>query len=125
MTARYRTIKIAGRSMLEHRYVMEQHLGRRLQTNEHVHHINENTRDNRLENLQVLSAHEHAAHHKQKHPLVKTCEVCEATYTPHPTKRERSKTCSKACSYKLRWESRAASKRAEALVRANVLEEAA
>lgn len=47
----------------EHRYVMECFLGRNLETNEHVHHINENKADNRIENLQVLSPAEHAKLH--------------------------------------------------------------
>lgn len=40
----------------------------------------------------------HTKHHdRQKHPLSKPCEVCGLVFTPHPTKRERAKTCSPAC----------------------------
>lgn len=49
----------------EHRLIVESKLGRFLTDEEIVHHINENTLDNRVENLQVMSASEHSLHHSK------------------------------------------------------------
>jgi hypothetical protein len=46
-----------------YRYRMEQHLGRPLRTSEHVHHINGDPTDDRLENLVVMDESEHHRHH--------------------------------------------------------------
>jgi hypothetical protein len=46
-------------TILQHRYVMEKHLGRRLRPDEHIHHRNGIRDDNRLENLQVVTRSEH------------------------------------------------------------------
>ena len=97
----YKQRKVSGRKMDEHRFIMEQHLGRRLDgRREQVHHINGDKRDNRLENLQVVSPKEHAALHGMwKHSPTKLCTYCGTEFTPHPTKRARAMTCSPECRY--------------------------
>lgn len=53
--------------VLEHRVVMETHMGRILLPNEVVHHINGNTSDNRVENLMLFSCQ--SDHFKFHHKL--------------------------------------------------------
>lgn len=64
----------------EHRMVMELHLGRPLRKDEEIHHINHDSKDNRIENLQVMTRQEHMAQesadgtfHKRWMPCVYGC----------------------------------------------------
>ncbi|MDZ4121430.1 MAG: HNH endonuclease signature motif containing protein, partial [Candidatus Cloacimonadaceae bacterium] len=43
----------------EHRYIVEKHNKIKLDTNQEVHHINGDKKDNRIENLKVLTQSEH------------------------------------------------------------------
>ena len=95
--ARYRQIHAPdGRRMLEHRWVMEQMIGRPLRRDEQVHHRNHDRLDNRPENLELVSSREHGERHTV-HPVTKPCVICGQEFTPHKTKRVRAQTCSPAC----------------------------
>ncbi len=61
----YHMVKVAhpNRWEYEHRVVAEMMLGRRLLSDEVVHHINGDTLDNRPENLKVWFRDEHGLHH--------------------------------------------------------------
>ena len=59
----YKVIRINGKKIREHRYVMEQHLGRKLTRLEQIHHINGDKLDNRIENIMVMSNSEHQKLH--------------------------------------------------------------
>lgn len=68
-----------GRYRPRARVVMEKHLGRELLRTEHVHHINEDPTDDRVENLMILSPAEHRALHerlRRERGIVKRGKFC-------------------------------------------------
>lgn len=62
-----------------HRHLISLKLGRWITSKEHVHHKDGDRKNNKLENLELLSPTEHAyKHHPQR--ITRPCEVC-GTYT--------------------------------------------
>jgi len=55
-----------GGEKYEHRVVVEGHIGRKLSSDEIVHHLNEVKDDNRIENLKITNRIEHASIHCPK-----------------------------------------------------------
>jgi hypothetical protein len=88
----YRLIKIGKDWLYEHRYVMEQYLGRPLLTYEHVHHKNhKDTLNNNLDNLELLSHSAHSTHHGTTKPkgwevFYDGCLLCGTTEKKYCTK---------------------------------------
>jgi len=60
---KYRTVLVNGKYLLEHRLIMESYLGRKLNTNEVVHHKNGNMMDNNISNLELLNNKDHMKKH--------------------------------------------------------------
>jgi hypothetical protein len=60
----YKFLLKDGRQVGEHTYIMEQHIGRRINSNEVVHHTNGNRLDNRIENLELITRGEHMKIHE-------------------------------------------------------------
>lgn len=92
-----------GRTCAEkHRVIMAEMLGRQLLPDEHVHHKNEWKRDNRRENLALMSE---AAHHALHHPLGEKRPKVSETLRKHwadPAARARqSEVCKEAVKHRI------------------------
>ena len=66
------------------RYLMENKIKRLLKKNEMVHHINNNSLDDDIDNLRIVDAKEHAIiHHKMKKDFTETLKELKAFKEKH------------------------------------------
>lgn len=63
---KYKGLKINGKRIDEHRYLMQKALGRTLLSNEIVHHKDGNKSNNDLSNLEILQRSEHSRMHTKE-----------------------------------------------------------
>ena len=90
------------------RYLMEQHLGRKLTNEEEVHHKDHNKMNDVIENLEVKNKTIHRREHNIKSIIIEHCYICGSDIIVDSKKRAnhyRSKNknpdkwfCSKHCS---------------------------
>lgn len=107
MVKKYKQIRKDGKTILEHRKIMEEYIGRELTKKEVVHHINGNSEDNRIENLKVMLVDEHNKFEASKKIVTRLlfyCHTCgvQIKLRPKYYKRKKEKGvknffCSKSC----------------------------
>lgn len=85
-----------------HRLVVSEHIGRCLESGEHVHHIDGDLWNWSLENLKVLTPSEHAKIHHGNEPVLRFCNRCgeEITVTRQERKNRGNVYCNRTCQSK-------------------------
>ncbi len=100
--------------VLEHRAAAENKLGRLLDSDEVVHHVNGDRKDNRSNNLEVMSQSEHARIHASVgiRMLILRCPGCGTRFVKRRRnshlviKNQVSTSCSRECAAIFGWQRR-------------------
>lgn len=80
----YHRIQMDKKPILEHRYVMQQIVGRQLKRDEHVHHIDGNRLNNKPENLILTTPQNHRKEHASfRNETHKECTRCHQIKPRH------------------------------------------
>lgn len=87
----YRMISVGGVKRLEHRVIMERHLGRSLERHEVIHHRDGDPQNNELSNLKLLdSQSEHVREHARSRTFwarrYDACVRCGTSERPHESR---------------------------------------
>ena len=112
--SKHRYVKQGGQH--QHRRVMERHLGRKLTSDEVIHHIDGNGKNNAIENLQLTDRREHMRIHRadlgrpkktstvgEIPPSIAVCGSCAVTFSLTGNQRYKWRNgtrgfyCSKKC----------------------------
>lgn len=79
----YMESTIRRKRIYQHRYVMEEHLGRNLKRDEFVHHRNGIKTDNRIENLVLISSNIHVCFHRLDELISKNALLKQLIFEKH------------------------------------------
>lgn len=85
------------------RYLMSCHLGRYLNANEHVDHIDNNKMNDAIDNFQILTQKENNQKGKKRTYVKLKCPICNVTFSKekrqitNKIKNDKTPTCSRKC----------------------------
>lgn len=88
--------------VFEHILFAEEKVGRKLNSDEVVHHKNEIKTDNRPSNLMIMESSKHTKIHSQgrRKGGIINCTICQTRFYVKPSRLKKAKCCSRQCAGK-------------------------